>query len=104
MPEPVRSVSMEDPPKHEVTSIEEEVRTDLGWFHLKTSDLAPFKPVIQTAIYVNGERVVLFEDHYEGTYHRLYGTIIEKRVWRIHKESVMLLQMGGIQLWWEHHS
>ena len=102
-PEPIRSVSMEDPPKHEVTSIEEEVRTELGWFHLKTSDLAPFKPVIQTSIYVSGEREVLFEDHYEGIYQDGgYGTQIEKRVERIHHESVKLLQKGGIQLWWEH--
>ena len=102
-PEPIRTVSMDDPPRHEVTSIEEEVRSDLGWFHLKTSDLAPFKPVIQTSIYVGGEREVVFEDHYEGIYQNGgYGTQIEKRVERIHHESVKLLQKGGIQLWWEH--
>lgn len=102
-PEPIGAVSMEDPPRHEVTSIEEEVRSDLGWFHLKTSDLAPFKPVIQTSIYVGGEREVVFEDHYDGVYQGGgQGTQIEKRVERIHHESVKLLQKGGIALWWEH--
>ena len=59
---------MEDPPPHEVTSIEEEVKTSLGWFHLKTSDLAPFRAAIQTSIYVDGHREVLYEDSYEGIY------------------------------------
>lgn len=100
-PEPFDLILMEDPPRHEVTSIEEEVKTSLGWFHLKTSDLAPFRPSIQTAIYVDGHREVLFEESYEGIYQGGgQGTQIEKRVERVHHESIKHLQQGGIPYWW----
>ncbi len=100
-PEPFHVVTMEDPPPHEVTSIEEEVKTSLGWFHLKTSDLAPFRAAIQTSIYVDGHREVLYEDSYEGIYQGGgQGTQIEKRVERIHHESIKQLQQGGIPYWW----
>jgi flagellar biosynthesis protein FlhG len=103
-PEPINVISMEDPPRHEVTAIEEEVRTSLGWFHLKTSDLAPFRPAIQTSVYVDGHREVFFEESYEGVYEGGgKGTQIEKRVERIHHESIKSLQKGGIPMWWEAH-
>ena len=102
-PEPIGPILMEDPPPHEVTGIEEEVKTPHGWCHLKTSDLAPFRPSIQTSIYQDGHREVFFEESYEGIYQPNTGTEIEKRVERIHHESAQLLQEGGIAAWCKAH-
>lgn len=99
-PEPIRFVAMEDPPRHEVTALEEEVKTPEGWLHLKTSDLAPFRPVIQVSIYREGIREIFFEESYEGIYDLGEGTQIEKRVERVHHENAKLLSERGISGWW----
>jgi flagellar biosynthesis protein FlhG len=103
-PQPIGAILMEDPPPHEVTAIEEEVKTPGGWCHLKTSDLAPFRPSIQTSIYQDGHRDVFFEESYDGIYQSNTGTEIEKRVERIHHESAQLLQEGGIEAWCKSHN
>ena len=103
-PEPIGAIMMEDPPPHEVTAIEEEVKTPSGWCHLKTSDLAPFRPAIQTSVYQDGHRKVFYEESYEGIYQPNTGTEIEKRVERIHHESAQVLQEGGVEAWCKAHN
>ena len=100
-PAPIHDVLMDDPPRHEVTAIEEEVKTPDGWCHLKTSDLAPFRPVIQTSIYRSGHREVFFEESYEAIYQPT-STEIEKRVERTHHENAQLLQERGLDGWRQH--
>ena len=96
---------MSDPPEHEVICLEEEVRSDLGWLHLKTADLAPFHAAIRTSIYLEGERVVCQEKSYQESLERgLKGTDLLKRVERVHHESADLLKRGGIEAWRAHHS
>ena len=99
-PEPIWHIQMDDPPSHEVTSLEEEVKTPEGWLHLKTSDLAPFRPVIQVSIYRDGLREVMVEESYEGLHASREGTHIEKKVERIHFENARLLNERGLSGWW----
>jgi|GEM_PF-355031 len=103
-PTPLGAVEMEEPIEHEVVYFEEEVRGDEGWFHLKTSDLAPFSPVIRTTIYREGERVVLRDKSYQEAYERgVKGTDIAKRVERVHHDSAELLKRGGVKAWNSAH-
>lgn len=100
-PTPLGDVQMRDPVEHEVVCFEEEVRTDLGWFHLKTADLAPFSPAIRTSIYQAGERLVLHDKSYRERYeHGARGADIAKQVERLHHESAEHLKRGGAQAWW----
>jgi hypothetical protein len=91
---------MEDPPRHEVMALEEELKTDLGWFHVKTVDLAPFRSAVRTSIYQGGERLICHDDNYTRLYEQgVRGTEIARRVERIHHQSVELLQRGGVEAW-----
>lgn len=104
-PTPLGEVQMSDPPEHEVVCFEEEVRTDLGWFHLKTADLAPFTPAIRTSIYQDGERLVLHDKSYRDRYERgVRGSDITKQVERLHHDSAEHLKRGGAQAWWAARS
>lgn len=103
-PLPIEEVEMEDPPLHEVISFEEEVKTDSGWFHLKTVDLAPFRPAIRTSIYQTGSRLVAQDESYLGLYQQgIYSTEIAKKVERIHHQNKQLLQAGGVEAWLNAH-
>ena len=91
-----------DPPQHEVCSLEEELKTELGWFHLKTVDMAPFKLTIRTSIYQNGERLICYDEPYEHLLKQ--GQVeINKRVERLHYQTTQLLKTGGIEAWQEAH-
>ena len=99
-PSPLGEIEMDEPLEHEVVYFEEEVRGEGGWFHLKTSDLAPFTPAIRTTIYCEGERVVLRDKSYRESYERgVKGTDIAKRVERVHHDSAELLKRGGVKAW-----
>lgn len=103
-PTTLGAVEMEEPLQHEVVYFEEEVRGEDGWFHLKTSDLAPFSPMIRTTIYREGERVVLHDKSYQEAYERgVKGTDIAKRVERVHHDSAELLKRGGVKAWYSAH-
>lgn len=103
-PTPLSAPTMPVPSAHEVVCFEEEVRGEGGWFHLKTADLAPFCPLIRTSIYLEGERVVLYDRSYQESYDRgAKGTDIAKRVERLHHESADLLKRGGVEAWQSAH-
>ena len=103
-PLPLDQVEMEDPPLHEVVSFEEEVKTDLGWFHLKTVDLAPFRPAIKTSIYQTGVQIINQDESYLTLYQQgIYSTEIAKKVERIHHQNKQLLQAGGVEAWLNAH-
>jgi hypothetical protein len=98
-------VQMSDPVEHEVVCFEEEIRTDLGWFHLKTADLAPFSPSIRTSIYQDGARLVLHDKSYRERHERgARGSDITKQVERLHHDSAEHLKRGGVQAWWAAHA
>jgi flagellar biosynthesis protein FlhG len=92
-----------DPPQHVVSSLEEELKTDLGWFHLKTVDLAPFKLSIRTSIYQSGERLVCYDESYEHLLSKGTYSEINKRVERLHYQTSQLLKEGGIESWQDAH-
>ena len=92
-----------DPPQHIVSSLEEELKTDLGWFHLKTVDLAPFKLSIRTSIYQNGERLICYDESYDHLLSQGTHTEISKRVERLHYQTSQLLKEGGIEAWQDAH-
>ena len=99
-PKPIDDVEMTDPPQHEVIALEEELRTDRGWFHLKTVDLAPFRPSIRTSVYQGGARLLSQEESYLALYEQgIYGTEVAKRVERIHHQSRQKLQNTGVEGW-----
>jgi flagellar biosynthesis protein FlhG len=99
-PPPILEMMLSDPPSHDVVAFEEDIRTHYGWFHLKTVDLAPFRPSIRTSILEEGKALSVYEEDYSELLNHSHSMIdISKRVERIHQQNIEALQRGGVQAW-----
>ncbi|MEE2645234.1 MAG: hypothetical protein VYD19_09905 [Myxococcota bacterium] len=99
-PSPLSTHELPDPPRHEVIGYEEELRVESGWFHVKTTDLAPFAMMIRTTVYQEGERLSCHEERYDDLYidgsAQAPTTEVSKRVERLHYQTTRALQLYGV--------
>ena len=89
-----------DPPAHDVVGYEEEVSSSHGRFHVQTTDLAPTRALIRTAVYQDQRRIAVWDQDYEDLLGQLEGAdsrdVVSARVAGCHRAVVAQLMEGGL--------